>query len=267
MADLCSIEGESVMEPSKSVRKIPILCYHRVHKDDDPEMPQAAPGEYCGHVNVSLFRKQLALLAERGFTAVTHDELAKWIYGEKALPEEPVVCIDFDDNRLNVFENAYPVMSEYGYKGTIFAVSRLADGNLPYMQSFPWMNWANLEKLARAGWAVGAHTASHLKLAQLFNGAEGLDGPKRVVEELEGCNRAIERELGFQPVCFAYPSGDWSEEVEAYVSRYYRTARLWYGDDHFKLNTLSSHPYRLVGINTSMNMSDTLFSRLIDASV
>ncbi len=214
------------MNKDEFVRKVPILCYHRVHRDDDMDMPPFVPGEYCGHVNVSVFRRHMAILADRGVTVVTHEAIAEWLYGEAVLPDEPVVCVDFDDARLNVFENAYPVMNEYGFKGTVFAVSRLADGDLPDMQHFHWMNWEHLGKLAQAGWTIGSHTASHLKMAQLFNGVSGLNGPRRALEELLNCNKAIERELGFKPACFAYPVGNWSEEVEAYVVRYYRTARL-----------------------------------------
>jgi peptidoglycan/xylan/chitin deacetylase (PgdA/CDA1 family) len=209
----------------------------------------------------------MAMLADRGFTTVTHEAIMKWLYDEDELPPGHVVCIDFDDNRLNVFENAYPVMNEHGFKGTVFSVSRLAGGDLPDMQGYPWMNWQQLNKLVQAGWTIGAHTASHLEMAQLFNGANGLDGPKRALDELVSCNKTIEKELGFKPVCFAYPSGDWSKEVESYVVRYYKTARLWYGDDHLELNTFKTNPYRLVGVNVSMNMSDTMLARLLDMCV
>ena len=244
-------------------RQIPILCYHRVHSDDDSNMPSVTPGEYCGHVTTSVFRRHMAMLADRGFTVVTHEAIAKWLYGEQELPSGPVVAIDFDDNRLNVFENAYPIMKEYGFKGTVFCASGLADSNLPNMQQYPWMTWKHLGILSENGWTIGAHTVSHTKMAQLYKGACGIDGPRRALEELVNCNAAIERELGFKPAYFAYPSGDWSEEVEAYVARYYRTARLWYGDDQLKLNTFTTHPYRLAGVNVSMNMSDTMLKKLL----
>ena len=48
--------------------------------------------------------------------------------------------------------------------------------------------------------------------------------------------------------------------------RYYRTARDWYGDDQLRLNTFATHPYRLIGINVSMNMTEALFSQLLDAA-
>jgi len=208
----------------------------------------------------------MAMLADRGFRVVTHHVLMKWLYGEQDLPAGPVACIDFDDNRLNVFEHAFPIMNEYDFKGTVFVISRLADGDLPDLQIYPWMNWQHLGELAEASWTIGAHTASHMHLAQLLKGADGLDGDRRVQDELVTCNEAFERELGFQPDHFAYPSGDWSEQVEALVVRYYRTARDWCGSDHLRLNTFMTHPYRLIGVNVSMTMTDAMFSRLLETA-
>ncbi|MCH2202329.1 MAG: hypothetical protein MK102_10185 [Fuerstiella sp.] len=60
--------------------------------------------------------------------------------GPADLPSTPVVNLNFDDNRLNIFENAAPVMSEYGFTGTVRTISRLANGDLPDDQTFPSMN-------------------------------------------------------------------------------------------------------------------------------
>ena len=243
--------------------EIPILCYHRVHADDDPDIPKVKSGEYCGHVTVSVFKRHMALLSENGFTVVTHHVIAEWLYGERALPAGPLVAVDFDDNRLNVFENAFPIMREYGFKGTVFCVSRLAYGELPEMQAYPWMNWSHLGELMEHGWVVGGHTASHVHLAQLYMGASGVGGPERVLKELTDCDEAIRKELGIVTAHFAYPSGDWSAEVEAFVARRYRTARLWFGDDQVMLNDFKTHPYRLKAVNASMNMSDDMLNAVL----
>ena len=123
-----------------AMRRIPILTYHRVHSDDDPGMPAVSPGGHCGHVTLSVFQRQMAVLAERGFRTVQHGDIGDWLYGRAELPTGPVVALDFDDNRLNVYENAAPAMDEHGFTGTVWAISRLADGNLPEYQKFPWMN-------------------------------------------------------------------------------------------------------------------------------
>jgi len=55
--------------------------------------------------------------------------------------------------------------------------------------------------------------------------------------------------------------------VEAFVVRHYRTARDWHEDDQLKQNTFATHPYRLAGINVSVNMTDSRFSRLLDVAI
>ena len=84
------------------MRTVPILAYHRVHTDDDPTIPAVESGSHCGHVTLSVFRRQMAALAERGFTTVNHARIADWLCGRKDLPDGPTVALGFDDNRLNV---------------------------------------------------------------------------------------------------------------------------------------------------------------------
>ena len=244
-------------------RRIPIFCYHRVHGDDDPQTPPVTPGQYCGHVIESVFRSQLAALARRSFTVVTHRELMRWLDGQAGLPDGKVAAIDFDDNRLNVLTNAAPLMAEHGFVGTMFVVSRLADGQLPHMQVYPEMNWDQLGELMERGWLIAAHTATHPRLGDLSREPDGLD---RVEQEFAECNDAFERRLGFRPDHFAYPAGDWNEPVEAIVRRHYRTARLWEHSDRVRFNDRATSPYRLQSIHVSMLMDEPAFLNVLDSA-
>ena len=231
------------------MRTVPILAYHRVHPDDDPTMPAVDPNAHCGHVTLSVFRRQMAALAERGFTTVSHAQIADWLYGRKDLTSGPVIALGFDDNRLNVFENAAPLMREYGFTGTVWTISRLADSDLPQYQVYPWMMWEHLGELLSQGWEIGAHTASHFMGPALYRGTHGPDGAARYVDELVQCSDSIERNLGVRPLHFAYPGGEWDEALEAIVVRYYETARHWVCDDRpCRPNTFETNPYRLQSI-------------------
>ncbi len=44
----------------------------------------------------------MAALAERGFSAIRHGQIADWLYGRADLPDGPVIALGFDDNRLNI---------------------------------------------------------------------------------------------------------------------------------------------------------------------
>ena len=241
-------------------QQIPILCYHRVHSDDDPQIPAVVKGSYCGHVTQSIFQKQMKWLVENGFTTVTHLDIMKWIYEGIDFPSEKVVAIDFDDNRLNVLENALPIMREYGFTATVFIISELAAGNLPQMIEFPAMNWEHLGRLVDAGWIMGAHTATHVRLAELYNTEVG---PEKVETELKQSLETIKENLGVDVPNFAYPTGNWSEQVEPIVKKYYRTARLWQNDFSLKFNTKQTDPYRLLAMNISMQTPDNSFRTIL----
>ncbi len=149
--------------------------------------------------------------------------------------------------------------------GTVFVISRLADGNLAPYQTYPWMNWDHLAKLADWGWEIAAHTATHPFLPHLLRGAEGPDGARRLVENLVECNEAIKQHLGVHPEHFAYPGGDWDEDVEAFIVRYYKTARHWRCDDRpYKYNTYETNPYRLQSINVSMQLPEKTLLDFLD---
>ena len=249
------------------MRKVPILTWHRVHTDDDPHMPVVTPAGHCGHVTLTMFRRQMEALAQRGIQSIHHENIADWLYGRADLPSTPVVALNFDDNRLNIFENAAPVMAEYGFTGTVWTISRLADGDLPDYQTYPSMNWDHLGQLLEQGWEIGAHTASHFFGPALMRGTHGPGGLQRYVNELVECNQAIARRLGIRPKHFAYPGGEWNNETEALIVRYYETARHWVCDDvPYQPNTFATNPYRLQAINVSMQMSESVFINIIESA-
>ncbi len=148
--------------------QVPILVYHRVHSDDDA--PPVVAGEYCGHVLLSSFIRQMSYLRDHDFSVITHLELHEWLQDRASLPPKPVL-IDFDDNRGAVYDYAVTVLAEYGWPATCFIITALADGTLPRLEhdGSPWytpMDWQQLGHLREAGWTIGAHTRTHPSLRE-----------------------------------------------------------------------------------------------------
>ena len=135
--------------------KLPIIVYHRVHRPDDVTMPNDAR-----RVDVPEFTRQMDYLSEAGFQTVTYPQIAAWLLEGTELPERPV-AIDFDDNRLAVLENAFPILSERGLKATVFVITDLADGKDVFGQAgqkdFPSMNWDLY------GWALYSHRSAVIR--------------------------------------------------------------------------------------------------------
>lgn len=247
-------------EESNVYQTVPILVYHRVHADDDPSMPAVQTGTYCGHVTRSHFERQMLYLAEHKRAVITHDELVSWLVYDRPIPERSAL-IDFDDNRLNVFENAYPILERLGWRATVFTVSDWADGKGPRGGAeYPMMSWRELERLANAGWLIGAHTRSHPWLDELI---EEPNGPEKVEAELAWCQVDLKNHLGLEAKNFAYPSGRSNPEVETIVARHFESARLWNPGEPFSYNSRVTSPYRLEANNISELTSEDAFRRII----
>jgi peptidoglycan/xylan/chitin deacetylase (PgdA/CDA1 family) len=183
-------------------------------------LPIGASERRRGTVPLATFRAQVRWLARRGFRALSLDEVAGALSGDRPLRGR-VVAITFDDGYRCVVRHALPVLSEYGMTATLFAVTGVvgrttdwyvAGGGAPLVHA----SWDELEHAVAHGFSVGSHTATHVRLPAA--------DPDRVAEELGASRAAIEQRLG-ECHHFAYPFGDLSEAVVAAVHRAgYRTA-------------------------------------------
>ena len=119
----------------------------------------------------------------------------------------PVAVITFDDGYRSVHDVAAPELARRGLVGTCFVCTSLVDTDerLPHddtdrlRRHFDLMGWRELASLRRAGWSIGAHTATHARLAAC--NADALDG------ELADPLAALRSRMGMGDVALAYPFG------------------------------------------------------------
>lgn len=116
-----------------------------------------------------------------------------------------MLTICFDDGYLSTYENAYPVLERYGFKGTVSAVPSLI-GQPGYM------TWEQLTFLYDQGWEIGSHTYTHPHLTALTR--------PEIEQELSLSKQTLERH-GFQVFSFASPYGEWNDEVIEVIKEYY----------------------------------------------
>jgi peptidoglycan/xylan/chitin deacetylase (PgdA/CDA1 family) len=240
--------------------KIPILVYHRVHADDETTVPADE-----GRVDLSEFRRQMQYLADSGARVVTHREIADWLLDGAELPGR-AVAIDFDDNRLNVFENAFPILREHSFCATVFTITDLADGKVVFgPQDYPAMQWHQLATLRDAGWCIAPHTQRHLWLA----------GPERAPQddqemwdEMAGSKQQVETSLGIESPYFAYPNGSCNDKVATMARKLFRTARLWDTgiDGPLSMNRRDTDPHQLIGMNVSKKLPFDRFCEMVDGA-
>jgi peptidoglycan/xylan/chitin deacetylase (PgdA/CDA1 family) len=124
-----------------------------------------------------------------------------------------IVCICFDDGWLSAYINATPILNQYGFKATFGIITQYADYNYP-----AYMNWSDIEKLAKNGEDIASHTYNHIALATLDNAS--------IIYQLSQSKQDLNSH-GINTQIFVYPYGSGSENasVESLVQKYYLSAR------------------------------------------
>jgi hypothetical protein len=191
----------------------------------------------------------VGIAAELGFESIGYDDLAAWRDGAGALPERPIM-FDFDHPVRSMGYEVRGVLAKYGYSGNLFMYTGPLDptwnGPQPgTSDTDDLLTWDELGKLREAGWSIGAHTSSHPDLSALS--VEDPSG-EMLQEELDRCNDAIMRHLGFFPKDFAFTSTTWSSTAEAEVMKRYRFGRLWIIGSEYKADGKPIRYADLVGI-------------------
>lgn len=178
---------------SRNSRDVRILCYHRVR----------SPRSYLS-VEPEDFEAQIKHLAGLGYESLT----LEGFFSGHAKPRS--VVITFDDGYADNFEQAYPILKNYGFTASIFCITEK-------MNSPGFLNRSQIQAMARDGFEFGSHTLNHPHLPEL-------DGETKKREILESGVR-LKTLSGVDVRYFCYPYGQYDRESLAILrDSYYRGA-------------------------------------------
>ena len=172
--------------------KVPILMYHHV---------EVSPINSNYRVSASKFEDQLRLLRDWEYTTITTTMLVNAIQQGAELPPRPIV-ITFDDNNLDNYTVAFPIMKKYGFTGLLYVPYN-------YIGADGYMTANQLKEMAAAGWEIGSHSLNHPNL--------NIMPPERLRAEIVDSRKELEGLLGVPILTFAYPFGDVSSDAVDYV--------------------------------------------------
>ena len=176
---------------------VPILVYHKVDTRFEWGITRVKPAQ---------FRRQMIWLAEHDYHTIT---LRQWLTQDYN-PDQKNIILTFDDAYLSVFENAFPILREFGFQATVFVITdfvgqlNLWDVNLGFLK-FRHMDWQQLQTLVQAGWEIGSHTRNHVFLP----GCDVTEQRRQLMESRE----IIEQQLNCSCTTIGYPFGRVSPET------------------------------------------------------
>ena len=223
---------------------VPILAYHQVSEEDD-----------IYSVTAMQFEEQMGYLQEKGYTAISLEQLFDSYEGRAVLPNKPII-ITFDDGYEDNFLAALPIMEKYNMRSTVFIVTSLV-GTTDYL------SWQQIADMQVRHTEIGSHTVSHIALSDYSVEQQRL--------EIASSKEILEEHIG--PVkFFAYPYGQFtkvtqqllgeagylgacsgivglnSKSAPVYVLKRINVPHPRYGLGEFRLRLLRANIYSKLGI-------------------
>jgi peptidoglycan/xylan/chitin deacetylase (PgdA/CDA1 family) len=168
------LEGPAGASGAKGGRKC-VLTYHEI-------LP--SPSQYLYRVTSAQFQAHLSLLSLRIL---------------KAVSPEHAPLITFDDGHRSNFEQAFPLLEQFGLKATFFVLAGCVGGTDKYI------SWNQARQIVAAGHRVESHGWSHRLLTQCSH--------DELEEELVRSKLELEDRLGAQVSAISAPGGRWDDRV------------------------------------------------------
>lgn len=136
-----------------------------------------------------------------------------------AEPDRGLVTITFDDATRAQFEHGLRLARAHGLPGTLFVPTGLV-GATPDPAGWT-MTWDEVRAFHAAGWEIGAHGRTHVRLPDL--------PPESLGPEIDGPLAEIAAQIGVTPVSFSSPFGAFTEATLDRIMASYRAHLSWQG--------------------------------------
>jgi peptidoglycan/xylan/chitin deacetylase (PgdA/CDA1 family) len=189
-------------------RGIRILFYHRIADDgDDLAVPPRR------------FREQMNYLASAGFRVLDVVHVAD-LLARGEIPQR-TIGLSFDDGYLDVAEDALPLLSELGFRATVFIATGVTEGRASfewYPRQPPLLTWDEIVRLdSGVTLQFEAHSVTHPNLLTMDD--------QGAADEITDSRHELEARLGRPVTAFSYPAGLFGErERRLVVQAGYRVA-------------------------------------------
>lgn len=187
--------------------QVPILMYHYV------SVPPANADIYRLDLSVTpdRFATHLLALSSTGYTTISLYDLLAHLTQGTPLPQKPVI-LSFDDGYRDNYENAFPLLQEFGMTATFFVVTDyINEGHSAYL------TWEMAREMQAAGMHIESHGRTHVNLSNRKDSF--------LIWQALGSLETIESELGMRPRFITYPSGHY----DANTIRIFKDLDFWAG--------------------------------------
>lgn len=175
---------------------IPVLMYHSITDND----------KRIFKVTKDNFYEQMKYLKDNGFSVLSMDEVYDHLKNHKSFKDKSI-AITFDDGYKDNYDNAYPILKEFGINATIFVVT-------DYLDSSAYLSVDEIKEMQLNNIDIESHTTNHAKLDKLTE----IDRINTLKDSKTYINEVLNKDVKY----IAYPYGRCNKEVvrDAYLEGY-----------------------------------------------
>ena len=170
------------------------------HRFDEEKYPST-------NIQMNIFKEQIKIIKDSNYNFFNPGNLKKNFNKEK---KEKKILITVDDAFSSFYEIAWPYLKEEKIPFILF-VSTEAVGQKGYMS---WEQIKILEKESNV--YIGNHSHTHDYLVNLKMEA--------FIKDINTANKIFIKNLGYNPIFFSYPFGEYSKIIKKYISKNFKFA-------------------------------------------
>ena len=171
------------------------LMYHRFNENQYPST----------NIKIAIFKKQIEQINNKKINFMLPSNFDKNFNFKK---ERKKILLTIDDAFSSFYENAWPILKKEKIPFILF-VSTQPVGKYGYM------TWEQIKEIEKEDFAfIGNHSHSHEYLVEYnFN---------EFKKDIDTSIRIFNNNIGYNPIFFSYPFGEFSLEQKKYISNKFK---------------------------------------------
>ena len=173
------------------------LMYHRFDENKYPST----------NIQMNVFKQHIKIIKNFNYEFYNPQNLENDFSINK---KEKKILITIDDAFASFYEVAWPYLKRQKIPFILF-VSTEAIGKNGYM------TWTQIKEVEQESFAyIGNHSHSHNYLVDLNDGD--------FIEDINISSSLFNKNLGYNPIFFSYPFGEYSSKIKKYISKNFKYA-------------------------------------------
>jgi peptidoglycan/xylan/chitin deacetylase (PgdA/CDA1 family) len=171
------------------------LMYHRFDENRYPST----------NIQMDVFKQQIEIIRDFKYNFYDPINLENDFYITKT---EKKILITIDDAFSSFYEVAWPYLKKEKIPFILFVSTESVGKN-------GYMTWEQIKELEKESFAfIGNHSHSHKYLVNLKN--------TDFINDIKTSSLIFERNLGYNPIFFSYPFGEYSLFIKKYISQNFK---------------------------------------------